>query len=69
MNNRLQVFAALLAENTATNTVVRTITTDSQAEPGLQSIAVSPDGTQIYLTDLADGVVRVLTITPGSVVI
>jgi YVTN family beta-propeller protein len=53
--------------NTSTNTVVRTITTDSQPEAQLQSIAVSPDGTQVYVSDLADRTVRILAIVPGSV--
>jgi YVTN family beta-propeller protein/VCBS repeat-containing protein len=52
--------------NTKTNTVVRTVTIDNQPEYQWHSIGVSPDGRQIYTSDLADNQVRTLTVNRGN---
>ena len=51
--------------NTATNTVISTVTIDTQPENQWHSVAVSPDGRQIYVSDLADRTVRIVTIAPA----
>ena len=52
--------------DTKSNTVVRNITIDSQAENQWHSVALSPDGGQIYVSDLADRAMRILTINRGN---
>lgn len=54
------------AINTTTNTVVSTIPIDSAPETNWHAIAVSPDGRQVYVSDLADRSVRVLTINRAN---
>ena len=70
MNNRLQVFAALLAENTATNTMTQRqrlatcSTSPSYAEVGLSRFGINSDFveelnktnaiTESYLTQISD---------------
>lgn len=70
MNNRLQVFAALLAENTATNTMTQRqrlatcSTSPSYAKVGLSRFGINPDFveelnktnaiTESYLTQISD---------------
>ncbi|HJT91936.1 MAG TPA: Ig-like domain-containing protein, partial [Mycobacterium sp.] len=52
--------------NTATNTVISTVTIDTQPENQWHSVSVSPDGRQIYVSDLADRTVRIITIAPPA---
>ena len=51
---------------TATNAVVNTIAIDSAAENGSHRIALSPDGQQMYVTDMADRTVRTLNLVRGN---
>lgn len=51
---------------TATNTVVNTLAIDSAAENGSHRIALSPDGQQMYITDMSDRVVRTLNLVRGN---
>ena len=53
---------------TKNNSVYSTLTFDPQPEPQLHSIAVSPDGNQIFFSDLADRRVRVFTVLRGNTV-
>ena len=53
--------------NTTTNTVTSTITIDTQPETQWHSVAVSPDGGQVYVSDMADRTVRILTISQPTV--
>ncbi len=46
--------------DTASNTVVQTVTADPQSEIGEHDIAVSADGTRVYVTDLKDRMLRVI---------
>ena len=50
--------------DTGTNTVVRTISTDTTAETGMHFVALDPYG-RVYVTDAADGVVRLVTGSPS----
>jgi YVTN family beta-propeller protein/VCBS repeat-containing protein len=52
--------------NTKANNVVRTVAVDMAPESGVHSIAVSPDGSKIYVSDAADNSVRILTISRGN---
>ena len=52
--------------NTKTNTVYSTLIIDSQPESQWHSVAVSPDGRQVYVSDLADRRVRTATIIRGN---
>ena len=53
--------------HTKTNTVYSTLTIDDQQpEPQWHSVAVSPDGRQVYMSDMADRTVRVATIIRGN---
>jgi YVTN family beta-propeller protein/VCBS repeat-containing protein len=52
--------------NTKSSTVMSTVTIDAQAENQWHAVAVSPDGRQIYVSDLADRTVRILTINRGN---
>jgi len=52
--------------NTKTNTIVQTITVDSAPESGQHWVALSPDGTHIYVTDYNDDKLRVLTLARGN---
>ena len=52
--------------NTRTNAVLNTLTVDSAPENNWHYVAVSPDGRQIYITDMADAAVRILTINRGN---
>ena len=47
-------------------TVISTITVAPTGPSGTHSVAVSPDGTKLYVTDGADGTVRVLTLVRGN---
>ena len=51
---------------TKTNTVYSTLIIDSQPESQWHSVAVSPDGRQVYVSDLADRRVRTATIIRGN---
>jgi YVTN family beta-propeller protein/VCBS repeat-containing protein len=51
---------------TKNNSVYSTLTFDPQPETQLHSIAVSPDGNQIFFSDLADRRVRVFTVLRGN---
>ena len=51
---------------TKDNSVYSTLTFDPQPETQLHSIAVSPDGSQIFISDLADRRVRVFTVLRGN---
>ena len=51
--------------DTGTNTVVRTVTMDTQAENGLHFVALDPYG-QVYVSDAFDGVVRSISVTPSA---
>jgi YVTN family beta-propeller protein len=53
--------------NTATNTVISTVTIDTQPENQWHSVAVSPDGRQIYVSDLADRTIRIVTISGDGI--
>ena len=53
---------------TKNNSVYSTLTFDPQPEPQLHSIALSPDGNQIFISDLADRRVRVFTVLRGNTV-
>jgi dienelactone hydrolase len=48
---------------TATPAVVRTVMTETTAENGTHTLALSPDGTRAYLTDSYDNALRSLTLT------
>ena len=52
--------------HTKTNTVYSTLIIDSQPESQWHSVAVSPDGRQVYVSDLADRRVRTATIIRGN---
>jgi YVTN family beta-propeller protein len=52
--------------DTKTNTIIRTITIDSAPESGAHYVALSADGTRIYVTDLNDDNVRTLSLTRGN---
>ena len=52
--------------NTKTNTVYSMLIIDSQPESQWHSVAVSPDGRQVYVSDLADRRVRTATIIRGN---
>jgi YVTN family beta-propeller protein/VCBS repeat-containing protein len=49
--------------STATNTVINTVTVDVVPETSLHYVTASPDGRQVYVSDLADRTVRILTIS------
>ena len=49
--------------NTATNTVISTVPIDTQPEDQWHSVAVSPDGRQVYVSDLSDRTIRIVTIS------
>ena len=61
--NELDTISMITTKN---NSVYSTLTFDPQPEPQLHSIAVSPDGNQIFFSDLADRRVRVFTILRGN---
>jgi hypothetical protein len=48
--------------------LVRTVTVDSTPQNGAHSLAVSPDGTRIYLTDAAHGVLRSMMLAPDGAI-
>jgi YVTN family beta-propeller protein len=52
--------------NTKTNTVINTLTIDSTPENNWHSVASSPDGRQIYVSDQADNQLRILTVNRGN---
>jgi YVTN family beta-propeller protein/VCBS repeat-containing protein len=52
--------------DTKTNSIIRTVTIDSAAESGPHYVALSADGTRIYVTDLNDDNVRTLSLTRGN---
>ncbi|MGW0157878.1 Ig-like domain-containing protein [Mycobacterium sp. NPDC003323] len=52
--------------DTATRAVLRTVTIDGWAETGSHRLALSPDGSQIYITDMVDNSLRTLTIGRGN---
>jgi YVTN family beta-propeller protein len=54
--------------DTKTNTVVRTLATDSTPESGVHFVAVSPDGLRIYATDTADNALRINTLAAAATV-
>ena len=51
---------------TSNNSVYSVLTFDPQPETQLHSIALSPDGNQIFISDLADRRVRVFTVIRGN---
>jgi len=53
--------------NTATNSVVSTVTIDAQSENQWHSVAVSPDGRPVYVSDLADRTVRIVTVSGDGI--
>jgi YVTN family beta-propeller protein/VCBS repeat-containing protein len=61
--NELDTISMITTKN---NSVYSTLTFDPQPEPQLHSIAVSPDGNQIYFSDLADRRLRVFTVLRGN---
>lgn len=52
--------------DTATRTVISTVSGDPSPESGSHRLALSPDGRQIYLTDMADNALRTLTVVRGN---
>jgi YVTN family beta-propeller protein len=52
--------------DTRTTAVVRTVSIDGAAETQWHSVAVSADGRQIYISDLADRTIRILTINTDT---
>jgi YVTN family beta-propeller protein/VCBS repeat-containing protein len=52
--------------DTKTNTVISTTQIDTAPETNTHVIAISPDGRTLYVSDLADGALRVLTVTRGN---
>jgi YVTN family beta-propeller protein/VCBS repeat-containing protein len=46
--------------------VVRTVTVDAAAETGIHKLALSADGTKIYLTDAADNVLRSMSLSSNG---
>ena len=51
---------------TNNNSVYSALTFDPQPETQLHLIALSPDGNQIFISDLADRRVRVFTVLRGN---
>ena len=52
--------------NTKTNAIIKTVSIDTAPENQWHNIAVSPDGRQLYVSDMADGQLRTLTISRGN---
>ncbi|WP_246228737.1 DUF5074 domain-containing protein [Mycolicibacterium psychrotolerans] len=52
--------------DTATSAVVQTFSIDAIPESGNHDIAVSADGTRLYVTDSRDAALRVVSVTPGN---
>ena len=52
--------------NTTTKTVLRTVTIDAQAETNWHQVAVSPDGRQVYISDMSDAALRTLSFNRGN---
>lgn len=52
--------------DTATRTVISTAASDPAPESGSHRLTLSPDGRQIYLTDMADNALRTLTVIRGN---
>jgi YVTN family beta-propeller protein len=52
--------------NAKTNTLVQNITIDSAPESGVHHVALSADGTRIYVTDFNDDNLRTLSLTRGN---
>lgn len=52
--------------DTATRTVISTVAGDPAPESGSHRLALSPDGRQIFLTDMADNALRTLTVVRGN---
>ncbi len=53
--------------DTASNTVVGSVVADPLAESGAHDIALSADGTRIFVTDLKDRVLRVLSVAGADI--
>ena len=53
--------------DTASNTVVGSVVADPAPESGTHDIALSADGTRLFVTDLKDRVLRVLSVTGPDV--
>ena len=49
-----------------TPTLTRTITSDTTPETGAHTLALSPDGTKLFITDTADNTLRTITLTVPS---
>ena len=52
--------------DTVTRTVLHTVRIDGWRETGSHRLALSPDGSQIYITDMADHGLRTLTLIRGN---
>ncbi|MDT5013318.1 MAG: hypothetical protein QOH57_4935 [Mycobacterium sp.] len=52
--------------NTKTGAVIGTVSVDSAPENNWHGVAVSPDGRQVYVSDMSDAAVRALTINRGN---
>jgi YVTN family beta-propeller protein/VCBS repeat-containing protein len=50
----------------ATPAIARTVTIDTTAEVGVHQLALSADGTKVYLTDAADNMLRSLSFVRGN---
>jgi YVTN family beta-propeller protein/VCBS repeat-containing protein len=52
--------------DTKTNAAITTVTIDTAPEFNTHTIAISPDGRTLYVSDFADRALRVLTLTRGN---
>ncbi|MGK2865859.1 MAG: Ig-like domain-containing protein [Mycobacterium sp.] len=52
--------------DTAGRAVINTVSIDSSPENGSHRLALSPDGRQIYVTDMADNSLRILNLVRGN---
>ncbi|WP_434085880.1 endo-1,3-alpha-glucanase family glycosylhydrolase [Mycolicibacterium rufum] len=52
--------------DTVSNTIITSVATDPAAEASTHMLAISTDGTTLYVTDQADGTLRTLTFVRGN---